>query len=37
MSKKVHGAFEIIRKSLDWKPSRISIFEVEAVPHGCMP
>jgi hypothetical protein len=24
------------RKTLDWKRSRISIFEVEALPHSCI-
>jgi hypothetical protein len=31
-----HGASTIMRKSLDWNLSRISMFEVEVVPHSCM-
>jgi hypothetical protein len=26
-----------VRKTLDWKRSRISVFEVEAGPHSCIP
>jgi hypothetical protein len=28
-----HGASIMMRKTLDWNLSRISMFEVEAVPH----
>jgi hypothetical protein len=31
------GASTIMRKTLDWKRSRIFTFEVEAVPHSCIP
>jgi hypothetical protein len=26
-----------MRRTLEWKCSRISVFEVEAVPHSCIP
>jgi hypothetical protein len=32
-----HGASTIMRKTLDWNHSRISMFEVEAVPQSCIP
>jgi hypothetical protein len=28
-----YGASTLLRKTLDWNLSRISMFEVEAVPH----
>jgi hypothetical protein len=31
------GASTIMRKAFDWKRSRISMLEVEAVPHSCIP
>jgi hypothetical protein len=31
------GVSTIMRKTLDWKRSRISMFEVEAIPHSCIP
>jgi hypothetical protein len=31
------GASTIMRKASDWKLSRISMFEVEAVPQCCIP
>jgi hypothetical protein len=31
------GASTIMRKAFDWKRSRISMFEVEAVPQSCIP
>jgi hypothetical protein len=31
------GASAIMRKTLDWKHSWICMFEVEAVPHRCIP
>jgi hypothetical protein len=31
------GASTIMRKTLYWKRSRISMFEVEAVPYSCIP
>jgi hypothetical protein len=31
------GASTIMRKALDWKRSRISMSEVEAVPQSCIP
>jgi hypothetical protein len=31
-----HGASTIMRKTLYWNLSRISMFEVEAVPHSCI-
>jgi hypothetical protein len=31
------GASTIMRKTFDWKRSRISLSEVEAVPQSCIP
>jgi hypothetical protein len=31
------GASTIMRKAFDWKRSRISMLEVEAVPQSCIP
>jgi hypothetical protein len=31
------GASTIMRKTLDWNISRISMMEVEAVPQSCIP
>jgi hypothetical protein len=31
------GASTIMRKAFDWKRSRISVLEVEAVPQSCIP
>jgi hypothetical protein len=31
------GASTILRKTLDWNHSRISMLEVEAVPQSCIP
>jgi hypothetical protein len=31
------GAFTISRKTLDWKRSKISMFEFEVVPQSWMP
>jgi hypothetical protein len=31
------GASTIMHKTLDWKRSRISLFDVEVVPHSCIP
>jgi hypothetical protein len=31
------GASTIMRKTLDWKRSGISMFEVEAAHHSCIP
>jgi hypothetical protein len=31
------GTFTIKRKVFDWKCSRISVLEVEAVPQSCIP
>jgi hypothetical protein len=31
------GVSTIMRKTLAWKRSRISMFEVEAAPHNCIP
>jgi hypothetical protein len=30
------GASTIMRKAFDWKRSRISVLEVEAVPQSCI-
>jgi hypothetical protein len=30
------GASTIMCKTLDWKRSRISMFEVKAAPHNCI-
>jgi hypothetical protein len=32
----LHGASTIMRKAFDWKRSRISTLEVEAVPQSCI-
>jgi hypothetical protein len=32
-----HGASTMMRKTLDWNRSRISMLEVKAVPHSCIP
>jgi hypothetical protein len=32
-----HGASTMMRKTLDWNRSRISMLEVEAVPQSCIP
>jgi hypothetical protein len=32
-----HGASTMMRKTLDWNRSRISMLEVEAVPQNCIP
>ena len=32
-----HGALVIILSILDWKPSRVSMLEFDAVPHSCIP
>jgi hypothetical protein len=29
-----HGASTIMRRAFEWKHSRISMFDVEAVPHS---
>jgi hypothetical protein len=29
------GASTIMWRALDWKRSRISMFEVESIPHSC--
>jgi hypothetical protein len=31
------GASTVMRKAFDWNLLRISMLEVEAVPHSCMP
>jgi hypothetical protein len=31
------GSSTIMRKAFDWKCSRISMLEVEAVPQSCIP
>jgi hypothetical protein len=31
------GASTIVRKAFDWKHSRISMLEVDAVPQSCIP
>jgi hypothetical protein len=30
-------ASTVVRKTLDWQRSMVSMFEVEAVPHSCIP
>jgi hypothetical protein len=32
-----HGASTMMRKTLDWNLSIISMLEVEAVPQSCIP
>jgi hypothetical protein len=32
-----HFACTVVRKTLDWKRSKISMFEVETVPQSCIP
>jgi hypothetical protein len=36
-SRDYQGASTIMRKAFDWKRSRISMLEVEAVPQSCIP
>jgi hypothetical protein len=32
-----HGASTVMRMTLDWNRSRVSMLEVEAVPQSCIP